>query len=114
VAASNGNIFKTVLLSAIWFSIGLYICTITAPLFTQVYSQFAAEPLESGIMVTSGMIANKPIAGGLIFLPILNLKWVGAGILLAIYFPVYFLWKKNKTKVLDFMEAQAALDVIEK
>lgn len=113
VAASNGNIFKTVLLSAIWFSIGLYICTITAPLFTQVYSQFAAEPLESGIMVTSGMIANKPIAGGLIFLPILNLKWVGAGILLAIYFPVYYLWRKNKTKVLDFMEAQAALDVIE-
>ncbi len=113
VAATNGNIFKTVLLSSIWFSIGLYICTITAPFFTQVYSQFAAEPLQEGMMVTSGMIANKPIMGGLIYLPIMNYKWVGVAVLLAIYFPVYFLWKKNKVKVQDFMETQAALDVIE-
>lgn len=113
VAATNGNIFKTVVLSAIWFAIGLYICTITAPLFTQVYSQFAATPLEPGMMVTSGMIANKPIAGGLIFLPILNWKWVGAAVLLVVYFPLYFLWKKNKAKVQDFMEKQAALDVAE-
>lgn len=113
VAASNGNIFKTVVLSAIWFAIGLYICTFTAPLFTEVYSQFAATPLAEGSMVTSGMIANKPIVGGLIFLPILNLKWIGAAILTAIWFPVYFAFKKNKVRIQDFMEAQAALDVVE-
>lgn len=113
VAASNGNIFKTVLLSAIWFAIGLYICTWTAPLFTEVYSQFAATPLEAGALVTSGMIANKPIVGGLLFMPALNLRWVGIGILLAVYVPVYYLFKRNKVKIQDFMEAQAALDVIE-
>lgn len=113
VAATNGNIFKTVILSAIEFSIGLYICTTTAPLFTQVYAQFAKEPLQQGMMVTSGMIANKPIAGGLIFMPILNYGWIAVAILLVIYFPLYFLWKKNKVKVQDFMEAQAALDVME-
>jgi len=43
----------------------------------------------------------------------LNYKWVGVAVLLAIYFPVYFLWKKNKVKFQDFMETQAALDVIE-
>ncbi len=113
VAASNGNIFKTVVLSAIWFAVGLYICTITAPLFTQVYSQFATTALDSGAMVTSGMIANKPIIGGLIFLPILNFKWIAVAVLTVVWFPVYFLFKKNKTRIQDFMEAQAALDVKE-
>jgi galactitol PTS system EIIC component len=111
VAASNGNIFKTVVLSAIWFAIGLYICTWTAPLFTQVYSQFATTPLESGALVTSGMIANKPIVGGLLFMPILNFKWIGVIALLVIYFPVYFLFKRNKVRIQQFMEDQAALDV---
>ncbi len=111
VAASNGNIFKTVVLCAIWFAIGLYLCTYTAPLFTQVYSQFAATPLEPGAMVTSGMIANKPIIGGLIFLPILNFKWIAVAVLTVVWFPVYFFFKKNKTRIQDFMEAQAALDV---
>jgi PTS system galactitol-specific IIC component len=113
VAASNGNIFKTVVLSAIWFAIGLYVCTYTAPLFTEVYSQFATTPLEAGTMVTSGMIANKPIVGGLLFLPILNFKWVGAAVLTVIWFPLYFLFKKNKVAIQNFMEEQAALDVIE-
>lgn len=113
VAATNGNIFKTVVLSAIWFAIGLYICTITAPLFTQVYAQFATTPLAEGAMVTSGMIANKPIVGGLIFLPILQWKWIGVAITTVVWFPLYFLFKKNKVRIQKFMEDQAALDVIE-
>jgi PTS system galactitol-specific IIC component len=111
VAATNGNIFKTVLLSAIWFSIGLYICTWTAPYFTQVYAQFAKEPLQEGIMVTSGMIANKPIAGGLIFMPVVQWGWTAIAALLVVYFPLYFVWKKNKVRVHQFMEDQAALDL---
>jgi PTS system galactitol-specific IIC component len=113
VAATNGNIFKTVILSAIWFAIGLYICTLTAPLFTQVYSQFASTPLAEGAMVTSGMIANKPIVGGLIFLPILNLKWIGVVITTIVWVPLYLLFKKNKVRIQQFMEDQAALDVID-
>ena len=34
-------------------------------------------------------------------------------LLLVIWFPVYYLFKKNKVRIQDFMEAQAALDVIE-
>jgi len=80
VAATNGNIFKTIILSSIWFTIGLYICTWTAPLFTQVYSQFAAEPLAEGAMVTAGMIANKPIAGGLLFMPVAKWGWIAVAV----------------------------------
>ncbi len=111
VAATNGNIFKTVILCTIWFAIGLYICTWTAPLFTQVYAQFATTPLAPGAMVTSGMIANKPIIGGLIFMPALYFKWYGILGLLIVYFPLYFLFKRNKVRIQDFMEREAALDV---
>jgi galactitol PTS system EIIC component len=110
VAVTNGNIFKSTILSSIWFSIGLYICTITAPIFTQVYAQFAAEPLQEGMMVTAGMIANKPIAGGLIVLPTLNFGWIAVAVLTVVYIPLYFLWKKNKVKVHAFMEEQASLE----
>ncbi len=111
VAASNGNIFKTVVLSAIWFSIGLYICTFTATTFTEVYARFAAEPLAEGSLVTAGMIANKPIAGGLLWWPVSQWGWIAVGVLFVIWIPLYFLWRKNKTKVHAFMEEQAALDV---
>jgi galactitol PTS system EIIC component len=112
VAASNGNIFKTVILSAIWFSIGLYVTTFSAPVFTEVYSRFAAEPLAEGSLVTAGMIANKPIAGGLLWFPVHQWGWAAAGVLLVIWVPLYLLWRKNKVKVHAFMEEQAALDVI--
>ncbi len=111
VAATNGNIFKTVLLSAIWFSIGLYITTWTAPIFTEVYAQFAPDALAEGAVVTAGMIANKPIAGGLIFMPALTWGWIAIIVLSVLYVPLYVLWKRNKTKIHDFMEAQAALDM---
>lgn len=111
VAATNGNIFKTIILGSIWFSIGLYICTWTAPLFTEVYSQFAAEPLAEGAMVTAGMIANKPIAGGLLFMPVANYGWIAVAVQVVVFIPLYIMWRKNKVKFQDFMEVQAALDV---
>jgi len=112
VAASNGNIFKTIILSAIWFSIGLYVTTFSAPVFTEVYSRFAAEPLAEGSLVTAGMIANKPIAGGLLWFPVHQWGWAAVGVLFVIWIPLYLLWRKNKVKVHAFMEEQAALDVI--
>jgi len=111
VAASNGNIFKTLVLSSIWFGIGLYVATAVAPIFTEVYAEFAAEPLAEGVMVTAGMIANKPIVGGLLFFPTLKLGWIGVVILLVVYFPLYFLFKKNKPAIVDWIEKQAELDV---
>ncbi len=80
-------------------------------MFTEVYSQFAAEPLAEGALVTAGMIANKPIAGGLLFMPVVNWGWIAVIVQLVVFVPLYLLWRKNKVKFQDFMEAQAALDV---
>ncbi|PWH19298.1 MAG: PTS galactitol transporter subunit IIC [Anaerolineae bacterium] len=107
VAVCNGNIFKVIVSAVIWFSAGLYISTVTAPTFTQVYSQFATTPLEPGALVTSFGILSKPIIGTLMFLPALNFKWLGVLFSLVVYFIMYFVFKRNKTKIHEFMEAQA-------
>ena len=108
VAVCNGNIFKVLISGIVWFAMGLYVSTVTAPIFTEVYSQFAAEPLAAGAQVTSFGILSKPIVGGLMFLPALNFKWIAVIVLLAIYFVLYFWFKKNKVKIHEFMEAEAA------
>jgi len=107
VAVCNGNIFKVLISAVVWFSGGLYISTITAPTFTEVYSQFAAEPLAQGALVTSFGILSKPIVGGLMFLPALNWKWVGVAFSLVVYFVMVIYFKRNKKKIHDFMEAEA-------
>jgi PTS system galactitol-specific IIC component len=107
VAVCNGNIFKILISGVIWFALGLYIATATAPVFTQVYSQFATKALEPGALVTSFGILAKPIVGVLMFLPALDWRWVGLIISLVIYFILYFFFKRNKTRIHEFMEAQA-------
>jgi PTS system galactitol-specific IIC component len=107
VAVCNGNIFKVLISGIVWFAMGLYISTVTAPVFTAVYSQFATTPLEPGALVTSFGILSKPIIGVLMFLPALNWKWVGLIFSLVVYFVLYFVFKRNKQRLHAFMEAQA-------
>jgi PTS system galactitol-specific IIC component len=107
IAVTNGNIFKALISAIIWFGLGLYVSTAVAPVFTQVYSQFATTPLQPGALVTSFGILAKPEVGVLMFLPALNWKWIGLLISLAIYFVMYFFFKRNKAKIHEFMEAQA-------
>jgi hypothetical protein len=61
--------------------------------------------------VTAGMIANKPIAGSLLWYPVYKWGWVAVVVQLVIWVPLYLLWRRNKVKVHAFMEEQAALDV---
>lgn len=108
VAIMNGNVFKVLISSVIWFGTGLYVATATAPLFTRVYSQVASKPLSPGAQITSFAILTKPIAGGLIFSPTLHWKWIAIAALLVVYFILYFWFKKNKSKIQDYMERAAS------
>jgi len=107
IAIMNGNIFKSVIAGIVWFAMGLYVATATAPLFTKVYSQFATTPLSPGQQVTSFGILTKPIFGGFVFLSSLNWKWIGVGVALVVYFVLYFWFKKNKSRIHEYMEKAA-------
>jgi galactitol PTS system EIIC component len=110
IAFSNGNIFKSLVGGTIWMAAGLYICTATAPLFTSVYNSVTATPTTG--MVTSLAIMNKPTWGGFTMLTI-NYGWLAVAIIFAAYAVFTFWFKKNKVKVVDWLEKQAELDIEE-
>jgi len=107
IAITNGNIFKSLIISIIWLAGGLYMCTITSPLFTKVYSEFATTPLSPGTQITGFGILSKPFLGSLVYLPTLHWGWTALGIALAVYFILYFLVKKHKRQIVDFVEKEA-------
>ena len=110
VAMSNGNVFKTVVSAFLWYIPGLIVATLAAPLFTDVYNSVATQASTTG--VTSLIIMNKPIWGGMTQ-AVMNWGWIAVVILFGIYLVGTLIYKKNKVKVTDWIEKQAALDVIE-
>lgn len=106
VCLSNGNIAKTILNGVIWFGLGLYMCTHTAPMFTEIASTVGVTLPAGALMVTSFNILGKPVFG-LIFLAFLSQNPILIGITIAAYFAIYFLFRTNKEKVYDYIETAA-------
>ena len=107
VCLTNGNIAKTLLNGAIWFSLGLYMCTYTAPMFTEIAQTVGVTLPAGALMVTSFNILGKPIFG-LIFLAFLSQNPIFIGLTIVAYFVVYFLFRKNKEVFYDYLERAAA------
>lgn len=95
ICVSKGNIFKGVISGIIWFTIGLYVCTLTAPYFTEVAAQVGVNIPEGAMMITSFGILYNPVMA-LIFLAFLSGNFLWMGIVIVIYFAMYILFKKNK------------------
>lgn len=113
VAIMNGNIFKVLISGAIWFSLGLYIATYTAPMFTDVATSVGVVIPAGALMITSFGLLTKPIAG-LIFLAFLSQSWILISLVVLVYFVSYFLYKKNKDAVTTYMEEANDQTVAEK
>lgn len=106
VSTANGNIFKGVVGGAIYFALGLFICTITAPVFTEVAASVNITIPAVGMMITSFGILNNPTMG-LLFLAFLTKNPIIIGLTVVVYFVLYFAYKMNKEKVHAFVEQQA-------
>mgnify|MGYP001033576523 FL=1 len=103
ICVSKGNIFKGIISGVIWFSIGLYVCTFTAPYFTEVAAQVGVSIPEGAMMVTSFGILYNPVMA-LIFLAFLSGNFALMGVVVVLYLAMYVLFKKNKTAVWNFLE----------
>lgn len=106
VSTANGNIFKGVVGGAIYFALGLFICTITAPVFTEVAASVNITIPAVGMMITSFGILNNPTMG-LLFLAFLTKNPIIIGLTVVVYLVIYFAYKMNKEKVHAFVEQQA-------
>ena len=88
VAVYKGNMSKILVAGVIWFSLGLLMCTYTAPLFTDV-ARGAGFAIPAGAaMITSFNILGKPMLG-FVFLAFLSGNPLFIGIAVAVYAVAY-------------------------
>ncbi|HGM3397679.1 TPA: PTS galactitol transporter subunit IIC [Clostridioides difficile] len=112
VAIHNGNIPKVLVSGIIWFGLGLYVCTSTAPLFTDMATNIGVAIPAGAMLITSFNILGKPLMG-LVFFAFLSANPIYIGIAVGIYFALWALFRKNKASILDYLEKQALKNVEE-
>ena len=109
VCVTNGNIIKSTICGIIWLSVGLLVCTSVAPYFTEVASQAGIEITYTNVMIISFCIMARPLMA-VVFFAFLTLNPLIIGLVVVFYFAAYFVIRKFKPQIVDFIERQAALD----
>lgn len=104
---SNGNIAKTIVMGAIWFSLGMIICSQLAPTFTEVALKAGFQLDQTGVYITSFGIVCHPLIAGFFYA-----FWSQNPILIAVlvvgYFVLHMAFKKNRDKFTSWLEESAA------
>lgn len=103
VCVSHGNIAKSLVTGAIWFSLGLVVCSGLAPTFTEIAVEAGFQLPQVGVYVMSFGIMAHPLMAGL-FYAFLSKNPLIIGAVVVVYFVLYFLFKKNKAALVDWIE----------
>ncbi|MGI6145508.1 MAG: PTS transporter subunit IIC [Peptococcia bacterium] len=95
--AMRGNIFGVVVTSSIWYGIGQWFNSSILEMFTQAAAN-AGVVVEKGALISSWCIGVNPIGylGYKAFILDGSGKFIGIGILVALYLIAYYFYKKNK------------------
>ncbi|MCL2227115.1 MAG: PTS galactitol transporter subunit IIC [Oscillospiraceae bacterium] len=106
IAVSNGNIVKSLIKGAIWFSFGLIIASQLAPAFTQVALEAGFEiPVVGMYIISFGIMAHPFIAG------VFYAFWLGGPVVIvaviALYFVMHTLFRRNRETIVSFIEKNA-------
>ncbi len=103
VCVSHGNIAKSLVSGAVWFSLGLVVCSTLAPTFTEIAVQAGFQLPQAGVYVMSFGIMAHPLMAGL-FYAFLSKNPIIIGLIVVLYFVLYFGFKKNKDRIIDWIE----------
>lgn len=103
VAISHGNIAKSLVSGAIWFSLGMLVCSNLAPAFTEVAVNAGFELSQPGVYIISFGIMCHPLIAGLFYAFWTQNVVVITGVVI-LYFVLYFLFRRYRTQVVDFLE----------
>jgi galactitol PTS system EIIC component len=106
VAITNGNIVKVIVNGAIWFGLGLYMCTYTAPMFTDIAKDVGIALPAGALLITSFNILGKPLMG-LIFLAFMTQSPILIALCVVVYFVLWFLFRNNKKAIYEYLDRQA-------
>lgn len=106
ISMSNGNIVKSVISALGKLILTLYISTLIAPMFTQIALSVGIEIAAGLTLVTAWGSVDHPIGIAVMYAFISGNPLIIGGVIVAdILF--YVLFKKNKNKILDFVEKEA-------
>lgn len=110
VCISHGNIAKSIVSGAIWFSLGLIIASALAPAFTEVALQAGFVLPENATMyvISFGIMCHPLIAG--LFYAFYSQSPVIIGAVVLLYFVLYFVFKKNKVAIVNWLETYGVED----
>lgn len=106
VAVYKGNMSKILVAGTIWFSLGLLMCTATAPLFTEVAREAGFAIPAGAAMITSFNILGKPMLG-LVFLAFLSCNPVLIAIAVAVYAVAFIIFKTKNEQIVAYLDCQA-------
>ena len=105
VSLSNGNIFKSWLAACIVFCAKLLMASSWAAVFTEIAVNVGFEVTEGAVMIIGFVMSN--CTAGLITYAFLTMNPVIIIAVVALYLLCFVLFKKNKTKVWDYLENNA-------
>lgn len=106
VAVYNGNMSKVLVSGVIWFSLGLLMCTATAPLFTQVAIDAGYAIPAGAALITSFNILGKP-AMGLVFFAFLSGNPLFIGLAVAVYAVSYAFCRIKRPQINAYLDKMA-------
>ena len=107
VCVSNGNIAKSLVMGAIWFSLGLIICSQLCPIFTQVAVEAGFNLPQEGVYICSFGIICHPLLCAL-FYAFYSQNIIIIAAVVVVYVLLYLWFRPNKQKVYDYLENNAA------
>ncbi len=105
VSLSNGNIFKSWLAACIVFCAKLLMASSWAAVFTEIAVNVGFEVTEGAVMIIGFVMSN--CTAGLITYAFLTMNPIIIIAVVALYLLCFVLFKKNKTKVWDYLENNA-------
>lgn len=105
VSLSNGNIFKSWVAACIVFCAKLLMASSWAAVFTEIAVRVGFEVTEGAVMIIGFIMSN--CTAGLITYAFMTMNPVIIIPVVALYVVCFVLFKKNKTKVWDYLERNA-------
>ena len=105
VSLSNGNIFKSWVAACIVFCAKLLMASSWAAVFTEIAVGVGFEVTEGAVMIIGFIMSN--CTAGLITYAFMTMNPVIIIPVVALYVVCFVLFKKNKTKVWDYLERNA-------
>lgn len=100
ISISKGNMLKTLIGAILYFSLALYVWGWMAELYTAVAVSVGFELASSTMLITCTCF--MPFLA-LLFAAFLSQSPIWIGLTVVVYFVAYFLYRKNKEAVLNYM-----------